>query len=242
MTDLQSDVLREWRESARYWQQHATTIRRMFAPVTDALVQDAGIVEGHSLLDVAGGPGEPSLTIAERVGPTGSVMCTDAVAEMVQAAEREAHRRGIANISFRHCMADALPFGDTSFDVVISRLGVMFFPDPSAALREMLRVTKPGGALALAVWQETEQNPFLHVVTEVLSRYVEAPPADPDAPGAFRFAEPGKLASILKEAGAIDVRERFLNFQIEAPISPDEFWKFRAATSATLRQKLADLP
>jgi len=86
MTDLQSDVLREWRESARYWQRHAATIRRMFAPVTDALVQDAGIVEGHSVLDVAGGPREPSLTIAERVGPTGSVMCTDAVAEMVEAA------------------------------------------------------------------------------------------------------------------------------------------------------------
>ena len=242
MSDLQSDVLREWRESAPYWQQHAATIRRMFAPVTDALVQDAGIVEGHSVLDVAGGPGEPSLTIAERVGPTGSVMCTDAVAEMVRAAEREAHRRGIANVSFRQCMADALPFGDNSFDVVISRLGVMFFPDPVAALREMLRVTKPGGALALAVWQETEQNPFLHVVTEVLSRYVEAPPADPDAPGAFRFAEPGKLASILTEAGAIDVRERFLSFHIEAPISIDEFWELRSATSATLRQKLADLP
>jgi len=242
MSDLQSDVLREWRESAPYWQQHAATIRRMFAPVTDALVQDAGIVEGHSVLDVAGGPGEPSLTIAERVGPTGSVMCTDAVAEMVEAAEGEAHRRGIANVSFRRCMADALPFGDNSFDVVISRLGVMFFPDPVAALREMLRVTKPGGPLALAVWQETEQNPFLHVVTEVLSRYVEALPADPDAPGAFRFAEPGKLASILTEASAIDVRERFLSFHIEAPISTDEFWELRSATSATLRQKLADLP
>src|SRR2546422_2560726 len=67
MSDLKSDVLREWRESARYWQQHAATIRRMFAPVTDALVQDAGIVEGYSVLDVAGGSGEPSLTIAETV-------------------------------------------------------------------------------------------------------------------------------------------------------------------------------
>ncbi len=235
-------VLQEWTESAAHWEKHSATLRTIFAPVTRALTEDAGIVRGQSVLDVAGGAGEPSLTIAERVGPTGSVMCTDAVAEMVEAAEREAHRRGIANVGFRQCMAHALPFGDNSFDVVISRLGVMFFPDPVAALREMLRVTKPGGALALAVWQETEQNPFLHVVTEVLSRYVEAPPADPDAPGAFRFAEPGKLASILTEAGAIDVRERFLSFHIEAPISTDEFWELRSATSATLRQKLADLP
>jgi len=237
-----TDTLREWTESAPYWEEYGATIRAIFAPVTRALIEDAGIVSGQSILDVAGGAGEPSLTIAERVGPTGSVMCTDAVAGMVKAAEREAHRRGITNASFRQCMADALPFGDNSFDVVMSRLGVMFFPDPVAALREMLRVTKPGGALALAVWQETEQNPFLHVATEVLSRYVEALPADPDAPGAFRFAEPGKLASILMEAGAIGVRERFLSFHIEAPISIDEFWELRSATSATLRQKLADLP
>jgi ubiquinone/menaquinone biosynthesis C-methylase UbiE len=161
---------------------------------------------------------------------------------MVEAAEREAHRRGITNVSFGKCMADSLPFGDNSFDVVVSRLGVMFFPDTVTSLREMLRVTRKGGALALAVWQKSEYNPFLHVVTEFLSRYVETPPADPDAPGAFRFAEPGKLASIITEAGAIHVRERFLSFHIEAPISTDEFWELRSATSATLRQKLADLP
>src|SRR5712692_2439679 len=235
-------VLREWTESAPYWEKHSATLRTIFAPVARALIEDAGIVSGQSVLDVAGGPGEPSLTIAEAVGPAGSVMCTDAVAEMVEAAEREAHRRGITNVGFRKCMADALPFGDNSFDVVVSRLGVMFFPDPITSLREMLRVTKPGGRLALAVWQKSEHNPFLHVVTEGMSRYVEAPPADPDAPGAFRFAEPGKLASVLIEAGAIDVRERFLNFHIKAPISPDEFWELRSATSATLREKLASLP
>src|SRR5260370_42696979 len=219
-----NDTLREWTESAPYWESHGATIRVIFTPVTRALIEEAGIVSGYSVLDVAGGPGEPSLTIAERVGPTGSVMCTDAVADMVEAAEGEAHRRGIANVSFRQRMADALPFGDNSFDVVISRLGVMFFPDPVAALREMLRVTKPDGGLALAVWQKSEHNPFLHVVTDVMSRYVETVPADQDAPAAFRFAEPGKLASILTEAGAIRVRERFFSFHIEAPISPDEFW------------------
>jgi ubiquinone/menaquinone biosynthesis C-methylase UbiE len=237
-----SDTLREWTESAPYWERHGATIRVIFAPVTRAFIENTGIVSGQSVLDVAGGPGEPSLTIAEKVGPTGSVMCTDAVAEMVEAARREAHRRGITNVSFRKCMADALPFGDNSFDVVISRLGVMFFPDPVAALREMLRVTKPGGGLALAVWQKSEHNPFLHVVTEVMSRYVETAPADPDAPGAFRFAEPSKLARILTEAGAIQVRERFFSFHIEAPISPDEFWELRSATSATLREKLTSLP
>src|SRR5256885_12337784 len=123
-----TDTLREWEESAKYWAKHSATIRRMFAPLTRALIADTCITQGQSVLDVAGGPGEPSLTIAEKVGPTGSVACTDAVAEMVEAAEREAHRRGTTNVSFGKCMADSLPFGDNSFDVV-SRLGLMFFPN-----------------------------------------------------------------------------------------------------------------
>lgn len=235
------EILQEWRESARYWEEHASTIRTMLAPVTDALIKDAGIVKGQSVLDVAGGAGEPSLTIAEKVGPAGSVTCTDAVAEMVGAAKREAHRRGIANVSFRQCAADSLPFNKDSFDVVISRLGAMFFPDPLAGLREMLRVTEPNGRLAFVVWHRSELNPFLYIVTDVVSRYVQTPPADADAPGAFRFAERGALAHILREAGAIDIRERLFKFPMEAPISIDQFWELRSETSATLREKLASL-
>ena len=241
MSDLQSDVLQEWRESAPYWQQHAATIRRMFAPVTDALVQDAGIVEGHSVLDVAGGPGEPSLTIAQIVAPRGTVVCTDAVAEMVSAAKDQARVRGITNIEFRQCKADSLPFGDDMFDAAVSRLGVMFFPDVGAGLREMLRVVKPDGRTAFAVWGKGELNPFSYLVTHVMGRHVTSVPEEPDAPGAFRFAEPGKLASILIDAGAIDVSERILNFRIQAPISVKQFWELRSQTSGTLREKLAAL-
>src|SRR5713101_10161241 len=137
---------------------------------------------------------------------------------MVEAARREAHRRGIKNVSFYKCAADVLPFRNDFFDVVVSRLGAMFFPDPLSALREMLRVTKPDGALTLVVWHKSELNPFSYLVTDAVSRYFDAPPADPDAPGAFRFAEPGALAHILKEAGASDVRERLFRFRMETPI------------------------
>ena len=234
-------TLQEWRETARFWTKHSHTIRTMFAPLTEALIEDAGINEGQTVLDVAGGAGEPSLKIAERVGSKGSVTCTDAVAEMVAAAESEAQRRGLTNIAFRQCVADSLPFESNSFDAVVSRLGVMFFPDPLAALREMLRVAKPGASLALAVWHKDELNPFTHVVAGVMSRYVQSPPTDADAPGAFRFAEPEKLASLLKSAGALDVGERVLHFQIEAPITQRDYWEMRSETSDTLRAKLAGL-
>ena len=236
-----TDILNEWRESAKYWTRHNATIRQMFAPLTQALIGRAGIHEGQSVLDVAGGPGEPSLTIAEVVGPAGAVICTDAVSEMVETARSEANRRGIRNIQFQQCLADSLPFPDNTFDVVVSRLGAMFFPDSHAAMREMLRVAKPGGVLAFAVWHKSELNPFCYVVTSVMDQHIAPTVADPDAPSAFRFAEPGKLANVMREAGAIDVEEHIIKFDMAAPISPLEFWNMRSQTSDTLRQKLTQL-
>jgi ubiquinone/menaquinone biosynthesis C-methylase UbiE len=238
MTD---DMLDVWRQSAQYWTKHSNTIHQMFAPLTRALIDRAGIVAGQNVLDVAGGAGEPSLTIAETVGPGGSVTCTDAVAEMVEAARAEAQRRGLTNMQFRQCTADSLPFSENSFDVIVSRLGAMFFPDPVAAMRGMLRLLKPNGKLAFAVWGQSDVNPFCYLVTRVMEQHVKSPAADPDAPNAFRFAERGKLTSVMKQAGAIDVEEGIVSFDMEASISARQFWAMRSQTSDTLREKLEKL-
>jgi ubiquinone/menaquinone biosynthesis C-methylase UbiE len=236
-----NEQLREWNDSAPYWDKYRDIIRAMFMPLTRALIKDTPIVEGQTVLDVAGGSGEPSLTIAEAVGPTGSVTCTDFAAEMVEVAKAAATRRGINNITFRQCSADSLPFADGTFDVALSRLGAMFFPDPLAALREMLRVVKPGGSLAFVVWRASELNPFFSVTSEIMSRYVEPAPEEPDAPNAFRFAESGKLAGLLKEAGAVEVRERILKSEITAPVALEDYWEMRSEISESLRSKLAGL-
>jgi|SRR5215213_4075899 len=237
---MSDNTLHVWEESAKYWTKHSDTIHKMFAPLTRALIDLAGIRKGQTVLDVAGGAGEPSLTIAKIVGPEGSVTCTDSVAEMVEAARAEAQQRGITNVQFRQCAADSLPFADDSFDVVVSRLGVMFFP--VSAMREMLRVLKPNGKLAFAVWGKSDLNPFCHLVTRVMDQHVKSPAADPDAPNAFRFAEPGTLSSVMTHAGAINVEEAIVTFDIEAPISASQFWAMRSQTSDTLRQKLKTLP
>jgi ubiquinone/menaquinone biosynthesis C-methylase UbiE len=236
------EMLDGWRETAQYWTKYSDTIAKMFAPLTEAMIERAGIREGQSVLDVAGGAGEPSLTIAERVGPNGSVMCTDAVAQMVEAARHEANKRGLKNMQFRQCTADSLPFPENSFDLVVSRLGAMFFLDAVGSMREMLRVVKPGGSLTFAVWYKSDVNPFCYLVSGVMDQHVKAAEADPNAPNAFRFAELGKLAGVMKQAGAIDVRDEIVNFDIEAPLSALEFWNMRSQTSDTLREKLAKLP
>lgn len=238
---MTENMLDAWRESAQYWTEHSETIHQMFMPLTRALIERAGIHQGQSVLDVAGGAGEPSLTIAETVGPEGSVTFTDGVAEMVETARARAQRRGLTNIEFHQSVAESLPFPDESFDVVVSRLGVMLFADPDMAMREMLRVLKSGGRLAFAVWGKSDVNPFCYLVTRVMDSHVKSPAADPNAPSAFRFAEPGTLTSAMKQAGAIDVDERIVTFDIEAPISPRQFWAMRSQTSDTLREKLKKL-
>jgi len=237
----QNKALDAWETSARHWDKHRTLIVQMFAPLTSGLVKEARIGMDQKVLDIGGGSGEPSLTISCIVGPTGSVMYTDPVAGMVEAAQAEASRRGLTNIHFKRCSADDLPFADRTFDVAVGRLSAMFFVDPVTAVREALRVILEDGYVSFAVWGPQEANPFFSTITDVVDRFVEVPPQDPDAPDAFRFAVPGKLAGILENADAKNVIARQLNFQIEAAISFEQFWQLRTEMSGTLREKMAGI-
>src|SRR6266699_3852806 len=230
-----------WRDSAPFWEKHREIIRQMFAPVTQALVEDGLIGSRHTVLDIAMGPGEPALSVAALVGPEGKVFGIDPIPEMVAAARRAADHLGFRNSQFDVGFADHLPFPADTFDSVISRFGVMFFPSPVDAVREMLRVLKPGRKLALAVWHLAERNPFFYTLSQIIERYVDSAPPAPDAPDTFRFASPGKLRDVLGEAGAMAPSERLLQFTIQAPISVEDFWTLRCEMSEKLREKIAML-
>jgi ubiquinone/menaquinone biosynthesis C-methylase UbiE len=241
ISEEQNNALQAWQASARYWDKYRAVIEQMFAPLTSGLVEEARIGIGQKVLDIGGGGGEPSLTIAGMVGPTGSVMYTDPVAGMLETAQAEAGRRGLTNIHFTQCSGDDLPFADGSFDVAVGRLSAMFFVDPATAMREALRVIVEDGYVSFAVWGPQAANPFFSIITEVIDRFVEVPPEAPDAPDPFRFAVPGKLAGILVDADANNVIERQLNFQIEERFSFEQFWQLRTEMSESLRKKMAAL-
>jgi hypothetical protein len=108
-------------------------------------------------------------------------------------------------------------------------------------VREALRVILEDGYISFAVWAAKEANPFFSTVADVIDQFVESPREDPDAPDAFRFALPGKLAGILENVGAENVIERQLNFQIEEKVSFEQFWQLRTEMSETLREKIGRL-
>src|SRR6516164_2157968 len=149
--DTSANVVNQFTQSAPYWEKYRDVIRTMFAPVTEALIEDAGIHRHYHVLDVATGPGEPALPIAGLVGSNGTVEGIDVVPEMIAAARREAERAGYTNAHFQIASADSLPFPENALDAVVSRFGVMFFKSPADGVREMLRVLKPGHKLSMSV-------------------------------------------------------------------------------------------
>ena len=239
--ELNQEMVGRWNRSAPAWEKHREIIRGMFAPMTQALVEDGQIGGRQTVLDIATGPGEPALSIAELVGPQGRIVGIDPSREMVEAARREAARRGLMIAQFEVADADHLPFPADTFDAVVSRLGAMFFPSPVNAVSGMLRVLKPGRKLALAVWHFAERNPFHFALSQVVDRYVRPPAPEPDAMDAFRFAPPGKLREVLSQAGVVAPAERLLRFDLQAPVSVEDFWALRLAMSDKLREKLATL-
>ena len=125
----------------------------------------AGIRPGQRVLDVACGTGALTLAVAERVAPGGAVTGLDANPEMLAVA-----RRKHAPVEWRDGRAESLPFADTSFDAVVSQFGLMFFDDRVAALREMRRVLRPGGRLAVAVCDALANSPGYAALAALLER------------------------------------------------------------------------
>jgi len=247
MSSTNEEVFKNWSESAGFWDKHREARRVMFGPLTPALCREAGVPDAppsssYRLLDVASGPGDATLDIADTLGSNATIWCTDLVPDMVRIAERTAGERGVKNVQFRVTGGESLPFDSNFFDSVVCRFGIMFFTDPVAGVREALRVLKTGRRFAYCVWGARAVNPFHRVIQDVLDRYVPAPEPDTDAPGAYRYALPGKLAAILREAGAADIRDHLFQFKIEAPISFDQFFEVRTEMSDSLRDKLRKMP
>ena len=157
------------------------------------------------MLDIACGAGEPALTVAEKVGPKGSVLATDFVEEMIGYARSKAQARSLSNVEFRCVDGEVINEMKDSFDAVTMRWGLMFMPDPVKCMHCANTALKPGGKAVISVWTEAANNPFVTVPLGVLKRHMDVPTPPPGAPGIFALANPDRLHSIFADAGFRDV-------------------------------------
>ncbi len=213
----------------------------MGQPVTDALVEYARPEAGMKVLDLASGTGEPAISLALRVGADGHVTALDLSPDLLKIAEYRAQARGLKNFTTRQADAHSLPFPDNSFDLATSRFGVMFFRDPVLALRELLRVLRPGARACFLTWGPFEQ-PYWQSMMGVAHRHAGGPLLEPGGPDPFRFAAPGSLSSVMRDAGFREVEEGAKTLPWTWPGPPEEVWEQAQAVSVPFRPMLERVP
>jgi len=228
-----------WDKFSAGWKKRDTFVTQWLQPVGDKLVDLAQLREDSVVLDAATGTGQPGLTAAGKV-KNGKVIGSDIAAKMVQIAEEKARIAGIKNYEGRVCDESSLPFGNDYFDAVVCRFGVMYFPDTLTGVRELVRVLKPGGALALSAWAEPQKNPWGTTAARVVSEMLALPSPAADAPGIFRCATPGTLSALLQQAGLSSASEVEVTGKILFE-SPQHYWEFITDVVAPVANALAQI-
>lgn len=230
----------QWEQAADAWHRWGPTLEAWLGEATELMLDQAAVSEGSRVLDVAAGAGGQSLAAARRAGPTGSVLATDISPAILAYARAEAERAGLTNVTVREVDGEALDAQPGAYDAVISRLGLIYFPDRSAALAGIRQALRPGGRFGTVTYSTPEANAFFSIPVTVIRTRAQLPPPAPGQPGPFSLGAPGVLETVLAEAGFEDVEVR----RVAAPLrlsSVAECLHFERESFGALHQMLAGL-
>jgi SAM-dependent methyltransferase len=188
-----------WNGSAgRAWVETQEVLDAMFKPLEDLLVE---AVSAGRVLDVGCGTGSTTLAVARRLGEQGRCVGIDISEPMISAARARAEREG-STASFIRANAQDHAFEPASFDMLISRFGVMFFSDFVRAFTNLRQAAKEGAGLRFIAWRSPAENPFMTTAERAAAPLLPNLPARrPDGPGQFAFADPYRVRRILEESG-----------------------------------------
>jgi SAM-dependent methyltransferase len=218
------DSLAGWEAAAPGWTRRQEAIRRLGAPVSAWMLDAVALRPGQRVLELAAGLGETGMLAAELVAPMGGVIVSDQADAMLDGARARALELGLSNVEFQVIGAEWIDLPLASVDAVLCRWGYMLLADPSAALTETRRVLRPGGRLALAVWDSVQHNPWaLLPRLELIERGLGPPPA-PGTPGPFALGDPERLRELLAQAGFADVDVQALGVE-QRHASFEDFWE-----------------
>lgn len=201
-TDDPTTTIRdEWDVLSAGWEDQRGYLLEVSRPVHAWLVDNLGIEDGDSVLEIAAGTGDTGFLAAPRLGATGRLVSTDVSPAMVEVARRRGEELGITNAEFITLDAQAMQFPAASFDAAICRWGYMLMPNPRAALAETRRVLKPGGRLTLAVFTAAPENPWASIPSRLLVERGHTTPSQPGNPGILALADRSRLESTVRDGG-----------------------------------------
>ncbi len=195
----------QWDAAAAGWERRERWMAETSAPVSAWLLDALDLRPGQRVLELAAGAGDVSLMAAERVGPGGTVICSDRSGPMLTRARARAGELGLENLEFKLLDGERIDLPLAGVDAVTCRWGYMLMPDPAAAVRETRRVLRPGGRLSLAVWDRLDRNPWWAIPAAALVDVGLRDPPAPDEPGPFALSDPDRVRGLLEDAGFAEV-------------------------------------
>jgi SAM-dependent methyltransferase len=230
----------QWQTAARAWNDWTPLLRKWLGPATEIMLDMAQVGPGDRILDVAAGAGDQTLQAAARVGPAGYVLATDISANILGFAAENARREGCRNVETKVLDGENLDVPPGTFDAVISRVGLIYFPDQAKALAGMKQALKPGGRVAAIVYSTADRNKFFSIPVSIIRRRADLPPPLRGQPGPFSLGSPGVLEELLLKAGFRDVQTRLVLAPVRTTTAA-ECVRFEKESFGALHQMLAGL-
>ena len=232
----------QWEEAADAWDAWGPVLEDWLGEATEHMLDAVAIGAGGRVLDVAAGAGGQTLAAARRVGPSGKVVATDISPTILSYAAKRAAEAGLMNVETVEADGESLDaFGDAAFDAVISRVGLIYFPDRHGALTGMRDALREGGRVGAIVYSTPERNEFFSIPVSIIRGRAQLPPPQPGQPGPFSLGGPGVLERTLAEAGLRDITVDTVDAPLRLP-SASECVRFERESFGALHQMLAALP
>lgn len=234
-------TLQQWDSAAEAWHRWGPLLSDWLGAPTETMLEMAGIEEGSRVLDVAAGAGDQTITVARRVGPSGHVLATDLSPTVLEFAAQRATEAGLKNVETITLDGESLTeLEGESFDAVISRVGMIYFPDQQGALAGMRHALKEGGKVAAMVYSTAEKNAFFSVPVSIIRRRAKLPPPLPGQPGPFSLGGDKVLEEAFIKAGFRDVEAKVMDAPLQVN-SAAACLQFEKESFGALHQMLSGL-
>jgi ubiquinone/menaquinone biosynthesis C-methylase UbiE len=230
----------QWQAAAPKWAAWTPVLEDWLGAATERMLDLAGVSPGSRVLDVAAGAGGQSLAAPRRVGPEGSVLATDIASNILEYAAEAARAEGLTNLTTQVADGEEIGVEPAQFDAVISRLGLMFFPDRARALAGMRQALRPGGRLAAIAYTTPERNAFFSTPITLVRERTKQPPPSPGQPGPFSLGATGVFEAELLAAGFTDVIVEAFDAPVRLP-DAKEYTRFARESFGALHQMMSGL-